>query len=331
MFNKKIGFDFGDNRVKMVAYDGTGIKKAAALEVLDHMSEEGSILSMNAMADFILEGTKEQGMRGGSASLILPANSVFTKTVSMPVMSHQQVLYNLPYEFSDYLTQEKGLYYFDYMVLGTETDEEGKPDGMRLFACAVLKSVINDYRSMFRRAGFRLKTAVPVEYAYAQVLKQYLQDHNLSSDADYCIVDIGHTETRVFIYHGCEHIQRRNIEFGMRGLDRLIAEQLNVDEHVARTYKESDYNDVLSADYCVSYYNELAVEIMKTVNFFNYNTRDADLSRIYLAGGGTAIGRIAESIRNMTGLDTVSASVFFPNEAALENGELFLAAYGSVM
>lgn len=324
-----VGFDFGESRIKMVLSDGKSVKKSVFIETPDNIIEDGRILSMVAMADLILQGAKENSVPRGNAAFILPSRAVFTRTVSMPVMNHQQVLYNLPYEFADYLTQEKGLYYFDYMILGTEADENGNPKEMKVFACAVLKAVINDYRKMFKRAGFKLKTAVPVEYAYSRLLSGFIEKSGIQSDEDYCIADIGHSETRVYIYHGTEHIQTRHIEYGLRGIDRAIAENMNVDEHIAQTYKLSDFNGVLQKSYCNDYYNSLAVEVMKTVNFYNYNNRDAELKKIYLAGGGPSIKAIEENIREMTGLPTESAAIFLPGGDRIENGEIYLAACGS--
>lgn len=326
-----VGFDFGESRMKMVLYDGEKIRKSVSVDVPDNMVADGVILSANAMAEFIAITAGNNGIAKGNAAIILSSAYVYSKIISMPVMTHQQVLYNLPYEFSDYLTEEKGSYYFDYMILGTEIDEEGNISEMRVFACTVLKSVINEYRSMLRMAGFKLKAAVPVEYAYSRLIRQYISQRGIRENDDYCIVDIGHTETRVFIFHGSEYVQRRNIELGMKSLSRIISNQLGVDMHVAEAYKRSDFNGVLETEYCMDFYDSLAVEIMKTVNFFNYTNREAVLDKLYLLGGGAEISYIAERIAEMTGLIIDSASNFLLGTGRFDNKDLFTIACGSVL
>lgn len=87
-----------------------------AKELPDNMVSGGEIVSMDAMADFIKEMAKENGISRGAAAVILPGTLVFTRNVTVPAMTDGQLLYNLPFEFKDYLTQEKNKYYFDYAV-----------------------------------------------------------------------------------------------------------------------------------------------------------------------------------------------------------------------
>ena len=75
----------------------------------------------------------------------------------MPAMTEQQLFYNLPYEFRDFLTEEKSKYFFDYAVRCIVNDETGHPKEMELFACAILKTTVEGYRAMLHRAGFRLR------------------------------------------------------------------------------------------------------------------------------------------------------------------------------
>ncbi len=40
-------------------------------------------------------------------------------------------------------------------------DESGQPTEMNLLACATLKGTVESYRTMLRRAGFRLRVLTP--------------------------------------------------------------------------------------------------------------------------------------------------------------------------
>ena len=65
-----------------------------------------------------------------------------------------------------------------------------------------------------------------------------------------------------------------------------------MDIHLAHSYMRSDYNGVLEADYAREAYSRLAVEIMKAVNFYNYNNRDRELHDLYICGGEIVAGDI---------------------------------------
>ena len=307
MRKNRIGFDLGGREVKMLQLmTGGEIRRTAAVELPDDLISEGRILSMDAMADFIRATPAEQGIPRGDCGVILPPSLMFVRNVTMPVMTERQLKYNLPYEFRDYLKEEKSQYLYDYAVREILRDEEGKPKEMRILACATLKSTVEDYTAMFRRAGFRLKTAVPEEYALGRIFEKYGQETGLQNQ-EFCLVDLGHQQTRGYFFRNGETLSKRTVELGGREIDRVIAEVCDVDVHMAHAYKLSNYNDILNHERCQMIYHQIAVEIMKAVNFFNYNNRSAELKRIYLCGGGAKIAALVKEIRNIPDLEVCLA------------------------
>ena len=148
---------------------------------------------------------------------MLPSTEVFTRELVMPAMTEQQLLYNLPYEFRDYLTEEKNKYFFDYSMREVLRDESGQPTEMNLLACATLKSTVESYRTMLRRAGFRLRVLTPSECAYSAVLQAYYR-RTRQEGRDLCVVNLGHSATFLYIYRGGHFASRREIEVGMSDL-----------------------------------------------------------------------------------------------------------------
>lgn len=276
------------------------------------------------MADFIRRCAKENELHKGDAAVILPASRVFVKNVTVPYMTEQQLVFNLPFEFKDYLKEEKNKYLFDYVINEVIKDEEGKPYEMRIFACAILRETVEEYRRMFARAGFKLKIAVPAEYAYMNIVNA------LGSDVpeDCCIADLGHHGTRLHIFHKGEYSTRRNIEMGMTALDRIISEAEDVDVHMARTYKEKNYEGVLASEAALQLYNNLAVEITKAVNFFNYNNRNAELQDIFLSGGGVAIEPLKEMLQSEIHMQIHGAEELAHVLGSTSRPYDFLEAYG---
>ena len=318
------GFDIGESSVKMVQVSGKEIKKSLVCPLPDNMVEADRIISMDAMADFIRQNAKINELPKGDAAVILPSSRVFVKNVTVPYMTEQQLVFNLPFEFKDYLKEEKSKYLFDYVINEITNDEEGKPYEMRIFACAVLKETVEEYRRMFARAGFKLKMAVPAEYAYMNIIGTLGED----APKDCCIADLGHHGTRLHIFHDGEYSTRRNIEIGVSGLDEIISEAEGVDIHMARTYKESDYEGVLGSDAALQLYNNLAVEITKAVNFFNYNNRNAELQDIYLSGGGVAIEPLKEMLQKEIHMQIHEAEELAPALGSTSKPYAALEAYG---
>lgn len=292
---KLVGFEIGDHSVKLVYFSGNELKKAVCAELPDAMVSHGRILSMDAMADFLRETAKANGIPSGGAALTLSAADAFTREVTVPAMTEQQLSYNLPFEFHDFLTEEKSKYFFDYSVREVRRDPDGYPVEMELFACAMLKERVEAYRAMFRRAGFKLKVLTPLETAYGALLAEYARRTG-APEIGRCVVDLGHRGTLMHFLQGGMCVSVREIDLGLAELDRRIAEEMGVEIHTVRGYKQSNFNGVLDTEYAKEFYSRLAVEIMKAVNFYHYNNRDRELKELYLCGGGAAIRPLRETI-----------------------------------
>ena len=327
---KIVGFEIGDHSVKLAYFAGNELKKAVCAELPDAMVSHGRILSMDAMADFLRDTARANGIPRAGAVVSLSLADAYTRDVTMPAMTEQQLAYNLPFEFHDFLTEEKSKYFFDYSVREIRKDAAGIPVEMDLFACAMLKERVEAYRAMFRRAGFKLKVLTPLECAYGALMAEHIRRTG-APEIGRCVVNLGHRVTRMHFLQGGECVGVREIDMGLADLDRIIADKLDVEIHVAHEYKQSNFNGVLETDYAREFYSRLAVEIMKAVNFYHYNNRDRELKELYLCGGGAAIMALRETVA-----DTVNLTVR-GGEELLDEGMrpaeepwLYLRAIGSV-
>lgn len=324
-----IAFDIGTAQVKLTWFAGKTYKLAVTAPVPDGLVRGGVIVSMDAMADFLWQLSKEHGLpRNAQAAVILPASLTFTRIAELPPMTASQLTYNLPFEFKDYLTQEKSQYYFDYAVQDLLRDEDGTVRQMKLFACAALKSTVEDYRNMFARVGMKLATAIPEEAAYASLLSA-LPDSG--GDRDHCLVDVGHTGIRMYILRGDRFVTRRTIDLGVSDLVRSIAQRQGVDEHIAMAHMLSDYEGAMTDPASLDIYHRMAAEITKAVNFYNYNNREKTLERVHLCGGGAAITQIHDAIRSLTDLEVCSVSPLLPHDFSADAPYLYPRAVGCAL
>ena len=59
---KIVGFDIGESSVKLVYFAGADLKKAVTAELPDNMVSGSRILSMDAMADFLRQAARDNGI-----------------------------------------------------------------------------------------------------------------------------------------------------------------------------------------------------------------------------------------------------------------------------
>ena len=230
---KIVGFEIGDHSVKLAYFAGNELKKAVCAELPDAMVSHGRILSMDAMADFLRDTARANGIPRAGAAVSLSLADAYTRDVTMPAMTEQQLSYNLPFEFHDFLTEEKSKYFFDYSVREVRKDPAGIPVEMDLFACAMLKERVEAYRAMFRRAGFKLKVLTPLECAYGALMAEHIRRTG-APEIGRCVVNLGHRVTRMHFLQGGECVGVREIDMGLADLDRIIADKLDVEIHVAQ-------------------------------------------------------------------------------------------------
>jgi len=309
MPKKMLGIEIGNCRMKIAVCSDYELERMIIAEVPDNLVRDGVIVSWEAMSDFVRETVRSNNITYKTVALVLPGNLCFVKRVTMPLMTIEQLKFNLPYEFRDYISDEKDKYNYDYAVIkidekngeeaGTETDGESE---MELMAAAVLKEDISNYRTMFRRAGLKLVSAAPEYAAFRNIIKDYDEVHNVPDD-DFAILDIGHLTCRLNFFTKGEYEATRIIETGGEALTRYIAETLDVEEHIAQIYKETNKDDILESEGCREIYNQIAVEVMRVLNFYNYEHPNNNLEHLVCCGGGALIEPLLDEIGSMIDLE----------------------------
>ena len=316
-------FDIGEMSLKILHFANGSIKKVVEADMPNNMISDGQILSADAFSQFIREQVKINSIPRREAALIIPSGDVHVRTAVVPIMNERQLKYNLPFEFKDYLAADKSKYVFDYEVIEPILDDEGKPVELRLFACAALKQKVESYVKIFENAGFRLTHLVPEEYIYSKLCRGEAGVPAAGTDS-LAIIDLGHTDTRIHILRNGEYDSKRVVDIGIRDVESVIKEVIFSDIYMTRSYKRTNHENILSNEKCLDLYNRIAVEILKSVNFYNYNNRNQELRDIYLIGGGAAIESMVDTIKQMTGLTVHTADELLQGKYSVEQPWLFL-------
>ncbi len=291
MGSKHIGIEIGSDTLKLTVMSNGAVKKMAVERMPENLVREGRMVSAPAFTSFVKDMMKANKISGGKCSLVLPAKTVVSMRVNIPVMSESELKLNLPYEFREYVGKDVDKYDYDYIVIGIHGGV------MNLYAAAVRKQLVEDYYDALKKAGLTLKQAMPVEMAWLNVITQAS-----ALPEKYAIVDLGHNTTRVAIFAKGDYIMGKDIEMGGSLLDETIAQNMNIDAFVARTRKESNMDQVLDNEYMIDSYNRIAIEVMKAINFYNF-TRDSEdslLKDVYVCGGGAFVEPLCTAIEKAT-------------------------------
>lgn len=199
---------------------------------------------------------------------------------------------------------------------------------MDLLAVAAPVSLMNETRLMLRKAGMKLVKAAPVVSAYVGLIRN-MDPAKRPESGEYCFLDLGYQSIRMYMFKGDRHEVTRVLETGLSVVDAAIADAYNVDEHLAHTYVINNFEDCQSKDVCINAFNNIAVELMRALNFYRFSNPDSALADIWLCGGGAYIGALTAAIEaGMDGMKVHSAEELLPGGRLLSDSNALVQAIG---
>ena len=295
-----LGIEIGNKTVKVVEIKGNTLKNFAAVDLPDNIVVNNELVAFEAMGDLLKEIVREHRMSTRKAALVLPDTAVYIRRMVLPAMNEKQLMVNLPYEFKDVLSEEKDKYLYDYSMIGYREDSEGKVTDMELLGAVVNKALLEKYQAMFKRAGLKLVKAGPRETALSSLVSILNEG---SEKKDFAILDMGYKTTKVEIFKEGVYEVTRTIESGAEDIVNVIAEYFDVDPHIATSYLESNRDNIQENDRCVDIYSNIATEVMRVMNYYNFENPDSTLDTLYYCGGASYIPRFVSEIGDMVTLD----------------------------
>lgn len=338
MAKKLLGIDIGYDRLKLVLVSGKKVKKAVIVPMPNNLIKEGRVVSIESMGELIRSTMRENGLHCSNAAVVLSNESVFVKNVTMPRMTADRLVYNLPFEFRDYITDELKNYAFDYaMITDPETlkasaPEEGDEETdtsrtMELLAVACPTVVLEETRDYLRKAGLKLVKAAPTVCAFSPLIRQ-MQQRTGASGGEYCILDLGYQAVRMYMFKGDSHQASRVLEVGLSTIDDVIADAYNVDVHLAHTYLLTNHDNCQEKEFCRNAFNNIAVELMRAINFYRFNNPDSQLNDIWICGGGAEIESLRTAIAETLDMNLHNASELVPNGEGFDECHTLIQAVG---
>ena len=313
---KKINltFDMGDSHIK-IAKREKGKIIVHAIQMPENLIKEGLIQVPHMVSDFLKDLRLEYNLPRVECGMVVPDELVVCRNLTMPAMTIDQLKVNLPFEFTDYISDEPQKYVYDYAVKDLIYEEDGSLKEMNLTGVVMSKEAVDTYVNIFKNAGFSLRTIIPQEIAMTNVMRNAVEMGRIDAEKEYCIVNLGHRTTQVFVFHGEKLIVLRNIHLGSSVIDKVIAEHKNIDEFMARAYKNQNYKDILDEAYVREQYSRISLEIRKVINFYRFNNRSSELQDVYFIGGGSNLKGLPETISEMNELTYKSMRDLLPAEA----------------
>ena len=289
-----LGIDIGSKEIKLVYKD-----KYISYQTPDNCVEGDELIAFDGMSDLLKTIIKENNIKCKNVALVLPDSLVYIDKIKMPYMTSKQLQVNLPYEFKDIVGRNKDDYLYDYAYVSTIYDDNNSPIELELIGSCILKSTINNYIDMFKKANLKLVRALPRQMAISNIL---IKNNELGNIA---LLDLGYSYTRVDFFKDGLYDATRILENGIKDMNKVASDSFYCDDHLSLSYLKNNKDNILASKKMNDYYDDLTLTINRAINYYLYENQDNTLSDVYVYGGGVHFEQLLSRIKNDLNLNVI--------------------------
>ena len=306
MANKSLlGIEFGSSRIKIAEVKGDQVIRFVKEDMPERIIQNGEVISWDALQEVLFDIFKRNRFTAKNVALVVPDTMTYTRRLSVPLMTEKQLKVNLPYEFHDFIAEGKENYIYDFAVVNVLMDENDTDTGLDILAVAVDRELMSNYSELFKRMRLKLTMAAPQCLAFGALMKHIDPDQ---AEKDFAILDLGYSATRINIFSEGVFDTTRSIELGCQALARKVGELLGCDEHIAALHLVQNTDNIMNSEAIRDVCSDIAVDVMRAVNYYSYEKRDNTLESIYVCGGGSMIPQLLDELRDNVPLQIVPLS-----------------------
>ena len=301
--------DIGTNSIRMIQLSGNAEKgwtldKFAYVPVDQKITKDDSETGKRKLGEIILGAREQAGIKTKNIAIGLPARKTYTAIIEVPNAPQRELTQTVKYEADQYVPMSVDEAKIDFAVLGISPNDAKKAEILlsstdNAYAEAVMESV--------EQLGLNVIAQEPEPIAMVRALAPVgVQDARM-------IIDLGETSTDlVVMYQGSPRLVR-SIPGGLLGFVRTVENSLKVRDDQARQFilKFGLAQDKLEGKVFEALKSTLegfAMEMTKSVRFFQNRYVGAQVGGIVLSGFSGIIPFMAEYIEMQTGVATTQGN-----------------------
>ena len=301
--------DIGTNSIRMIQLSGNAEKgwtldKFAYVPVDQKITKDDSETGKRKLGEIILGAREQAGIKTKNIAIGLPARKTYTAIIEVPNAPQRELTQTVKYDADQYVPMSVDEAKIDFAVLGISPNDAKKAEILlsstdNAYAESVMESV--------EQLGLNVIAQEPEPIAMVRALAPVgVQDARM-------IIDLGETSTDlVVMYQGSPRLVR-SIPGGLLSFVRTVENSLKVRDDQARQFilKFGLAQDKLEGKVFEALKSTLegfAMEMTKSVRFFQNRYVGAQVGGIVLSGFSGIIPFMAEYIEMQTGVATTQGN-----------------------
>ncbi len=309
LFDRKpaplIGLDISSSSIKLVeldqGLDGAYTLERCALETLEAgWVIDGVIEKFDEVAQAVERVIKKSGTKAKNVAMALPAAAVITKRIVLPAgLNEAEMEIQVETEANQYIPFSLDEVSLDFCTIGPSTNS---PDDIEVLIAASRKEKVEERQSLAEAAGLKPVVLDIDSYAARAVaLEQIKRLPNQGRDLIVAFFEIGSMSTAMQIIQNGNVLYERDQMFGGAQLTQLIVRQYGFSPEEAEQKKRGgDLPDDFASTVLASFVDGTAQEVARALQFFYTSTPFNSVDYILLAGGGSNLEGLVETVASAT-------------------------------
>ncbi len=292
-----IGIDIGSRSIKMAEVSSRGnrpfLKRMAIMDVPESVLEDGMISDEDMLAETLQRMAAKNGFSGYQVAVALGGRSLFIREVVFPRMSEKELRQAIRWDLEKYVPFSPEQLYFDFSIVGPgATDME-----VRLLLIAAPREGVDAITRVVAKAGLQL-VAIDIEPLAIQ--------RTLPETPDCVLIDTGASFSQVTLFQNNSPVFTRNIPIGGNQFTASVMEGMELGRDEAELIKHghggsSDESNGGSAPDVLTgqidrIVGELAGEVRRTLEYYQVQNRNVNISKVFITGGGAKMNKLPEKL-----------------------------------
>lgn len=301
--------DIGTNAVRVVqlapaGQDGWTLSHFGYAPIDEKTASSTSAESLRHLGEIITTAIGQSGIKSKNVIIGLPSNKTFSTVVELPVMPENELKSTLKYQMDQYIPMAVNEAKVDWALLGTSLHDARMQE---VLIASTANSYAEERLEFIEGLGLNVIAAEPDTLAMVRsLLPTGVADARL-------IINIGELSTDLAVTFGDTPRLVRTIPTGVRSLVKAAVQNLNVQEDQARQFilKFGLAPDRLEGQVYRAIESTLdgfAVEIVKSIKFFQTRYPGTPVGGIFLSGYGAVVPGFPEYLSAKTSIQTSLAN-----------------------
>jgi type IV pilus assembly protein PilM len=327
LFTKKkdiVGVDIGSSAVKLVQLrelkGGYQLQNVGILPLPAEAIVDNTLMDSSSIVETVKKLLISLDIKAKEAVCSISGNSVIIRKISLPVMPAEELEDQIHWEAEQYIPFDINDVNVDFEILSPDEQDHSK---MNVLLVASKKDIINDYLAVFAEAGLKL---VVVDVDSFAVQNAYEINYLVDQDEVVALVNIGASIFNLNIVRGGVSLFTRDVQMGGNLYTEEIQKQFGLNSENAEQKKlsaagsdDARLNDILQR---VS--ETIALEIRRSLDFYNSTAGDGRITKVYLSGGAAKTSMLLDVVQQKLSLPV---EILNPFLAVAVNEKEFDAAY----